>query len=179
MEKLGTILLIDDDLICCYFNRQILKEMGVVQNTVCLNDGQEALDYLERVYASSTTDAALRPALIFLDLNMSGLDGFQVLDHLNEMGGGEDLVVERVVILSTSMHPSDQERASGYDVFDYLVKPLTETKVKGVIDRFLQSQQLNSKTQNKEPAPRVVKDRPPKGKSVPEVNKKEPKKKES
>ena len=148
MEKLGTVLLIDDDAISCYLNQQLLLEMGVFSSIVCITNGLEALDYLKMVYPSTSEGASSCPDLVFLDLNMPGLNGFQVLDQLNEMCGSEAFVMNRVVILSTSMHPVDQERAGNYEVFDYLVKPLTETKIKGVIDHFLQLQVPGSKNQN-------------------------------
>lgn len=168
MEKLGAILLIDDDTICSYLNQQLLEEMQMIDSIICLNDGQEALDYLKKANASKTEVATIRPDLIFMDLNMPGLDGFQVLDQLSEIGGSNGLIVKRVVILSTSMHPVDQERVSKYDVFDYLVKPFTETKIKGVIDRFLESQQPHPKFQNKAANLQTVKDRHPVEKPVAE-----------
>lgn len=92
---------------------------------------------------------------------MPGLDGFHLLEKINEMGGSKDLRVKRIIILSTSMHTLDQERASTYDVFDYLVKPLTETKIKRLVDHFLQSQQPDLKIQNQFADPQAVKNRPP------------------
>lgn len=176
MEKLGTILLIDDDAISCYLNQQLLLEMGIFNSIVCITDGQEALEYLKMVYPSASEGVNDCPDLIFLDLNMPGLDGFQVMDQLSEMGGSKGLVIKRVVILSTSMHPVDQERAGKHEVFDYLVKPLTETKLKGVIDHFLQSQVPGSKNQNKLADPQIAKDRLPIKRSSAERVKKRPKK---
>ena len=174
MKKLCTILLIDDDLICCYLNQQLLEEMQISDNIICFTNGEEALDYFERAYCSTTEDATILPDLIILDLNMPGLGGFQVLDQLNEMNESKALSLKKVIILSTSMHPMDQERARNYEVFDYLVKPLTETKIKKVIDRFLHSQQSGSKIQNQVSNPQVVKDRYPKEKPAAEgVKKKE------
>lgn len=161
MKKLSTVLLIDDDAISSYLNQQLLEEMENIDNIICFTNGQEALDYLKIAYASPGDGGSIFPDLIFLDLNMPGLDGFQVMDQLNELGGNEGLVMNRVVILSTSMHPVDQVRAGNYAVFDYLVKPLTETKIKGVIDYFLQSQVPGSKNRNKIADPQMAVDRPP------------------
>lgn len=173
MKKLGTILLIDDDRICSYLNQQLLEEMQIFDSVVCLNDGQEVLDYLQKAFASRTEIGISRPALIFLDLNMPGLDGFQVLEELYKMDRES---VKRIVILSSSMHPLDQERAGRYEIFDYLVKPLTQTKVLGVIDRFLQSQLHSANKQDLANSP-AAKDRPPMEKPAGSA-KKNPKKKD-
>ena len=177
MEKLGTVLLIDDDAISCYLNQQLLLETGIFNSIVCITDSQEALDYLKMVCPPTSGGVVNCPDLIFLDLNMPGLDGFQVMDQLNKMGGSEGLVMSRVVILSTSMHPVDQERAGNYDVFDYLVKPLTETKIKGVIDHFLHSQVPGPKNQDKIADPQKIKDRSPVKRPAAERVKKKPKRK--
>ena len=161
MEKLGTVLLIDDDAISSYLNQRLLEEMDIFDSIVCIIDGQEALDYLKMACAFQREGGPVIPDLIFLDLNMPGLGGFQVLDQLNEVCGSEALIMNRVVILSTSMHPVDQEKAGNYDVFDYLVKPLTEIKIKGVVDHFLQSKVTGLKNQNKITDPQKIKDRLP------------------
>lgn len=160
MKKLGTVLLIDDDNICNYLNQQILEGMQVFRSIVCLTDYEEVLAYLQKAFASTAEAPELRPDLIFLDLNMPGLDGFQVLQQLNAMSGSKDLSKKRVVILSSSMLRMDQDRAIKYGIFDYLVKPLTKTKVKRVIERFLQNQPSDSASRKKSLNPHELTDRP-------------------
>jgi CheY-like chemotaxis protein len=176
MEKIKTILLIDDDTISSFLNQQTLEEMQIADHILCMSDSREALEYLEKGNASATAGAGIAPDLILLDLNMPGLDGFQVLDQLNKMGGSRGQLVERVVILSTSLHPLDKERATQYNIFDYLVKPLTKTKIKRVIDRFLQSQQPKSKKHITEANPQKFSNRPPVERPAAESNKKKLKK---
>lgn len=181
MNGLGTILLIDDDTICSYLNQQLLEEVQVAERIVCLSSGQAALDYLKKANAFGgaykSKQAAILPDLIFLDISMPGMDGFDVLDCLMNAGGSRGFSAKRVIMLSTSMHPVDQKRASNYDVFDYLVKPLTETKIKSVIDRFLQSLQQEANDQVKTPNPLEVKDRPPVERSGAAILKKKQKEK--
>lgn len=160
MKKIGTVLLIDDDTICNYLNQQVLEEMQIFRRIVCLTDCEEVLTYLEKAFAATPEAHDLLPDLIFLDLNMPGLDGFQVLDQLNAMSGNKELSIKRVVILSSSMLRMDQDRAIKYGIFDYLVKPLTKTKVKRVIERFLQSQPSDAASRQKSLNPHELKDRP-------------------
>lgn len=147
MEKLKTIILIDDDEICSWLNKLLLEEMQIAEQVECIYDGQAAYDFFERISTSMVEGAADCPELIFMDLDMPGLDGFQLLDKLKVLPGGEQFSRERIVILSTSMHPVDLERAIGYNVLNYLVKPLTETKVKSLINHYLKATQQDQPEQ--------------------------------
>lgn len=83
------------------------------------------------------------PDLIFLDLNMPEFDGFQVLEHLQQQEACEWLIRERIVVLTTSISKLDYTKASDYHVQNYLVKPLSEEKVKQVVARMLGKETLS------------------------------------
>lgn len=134
MKKFKNILLVDDDAICSWLNKALLEEMQIVQNIICLNDGQSAIDYLKRACSVPADEKTVLPDLILLDLNMPGVDGFEVLEKLKNSKGCEKLIAERVIVLTTSMHEKDVERAKSYNIFGYLAKPLTETKLQSVLE---------------------------------------------
>jgi CheY-like chemotaxis protein len=82
------------------------------------SDGEEALQKL-----SSLTDM---PKLILLDINMPGMDGFEMLEELQK----QEFSLAAVVMLSSSNNPRDQEQAFKYSfVKDYIVKPLEKDTV--------------------------------------------------
>lgn len=72
-----------------------------------VSDGEEALVYLRRLEPYS---AVTRPDLVFLDLNMPRIDGWQVLVAMRD---DKSLRSIPVVILTTSCHQADKERAYG------------------------------------------------------------------
>lgn len=78
LEK--TILVVDDDEVICTTVRQILGDIYRVEN--CMN-ASEAVSVAEKV----------RPALILLDINMSGMNGFEVFEKLKEDYDTEDIPV--------------------------------------------------------------------------------------
>lgn len=138
MKKLNSILLIDDDPICSWLNKALLEDLQAAASIECMSDGQSALDYLYELCVEQAPNQSKEPLpdLILLDLNMPGLDGFEFLEKLQTMNYGKQFI-ERIVILTTSLHQRDVERAGQFKVTDYLVKPLNEVKIREMLDNFL------------------------------------------
>jgi CheY-like chemotaxis protein len=159
MKKLKNILLIDDDAICSWINMVMLEEMQVAQKVECINDGKSAVEYLQMNCSSEAGPDKVCPDLILLDLNMPGVDGFDVLEKLKQTAGCESLSSERVVILTTSMHQKDLEKARSYNVHSYLTKPLTEDKINGILEGFMSKGQDMPAEQKENQGPALPADR--------------------
>lgn len=136
MKRLKAVLLIDDDYISSWLNKHILEELQAVEQIECITDPISALVYLAK--ATSTQDNIEQhcPDIIFLDLDMPGIMGFDFLDRLQQIEGCQDLPM-RTVLLTSSMDEADMSRAAGYNIHAYLVKPLTKTKAQEIIQSFL------------------------------------------
>lgn len=137
MKKIRNILLIDDDTISSWLNQAMLERSGLVEQVECIYDGKSAITYLKQCCANPLELASSCPDIIFLDLDMPVVSGFDVLEQLQQFPECAWLIADRVVVLTTSIYYKDMERAKAYPIRDFLVKPLTETKIKGVLDRFL------------------------------------------
>ena len=76
-----TILLVEDDPGHARLIERNLHRAHITNEFVTLSDGQQAVDYLfkEHTYAGATHGM---PLLLLIDLNMPGLDGYQVLTRL-------------------------------------------------------------------------------------------------
>lgn len=122
INKLDCVLLIDDDEATNFYHTIILEEEFTSGHIQSLNSAKDGLDYLlsKGVYKESP-----QPGIIFLDINMPGMTGWDFLIKYNELT--KDIHNRSVVVLlTTSVNPDDRERAATIPVVKELVnKPLT------------------------------------------------------
>lgn len=137
MEKIRSILLIDDDTISSWLNQAMLERTDLVEHIESISDGKTAIDYLQQSCSGPTGGSRSCPDLIFLDLDMPVVSGFDVLEALQKSESSAWLISDRIIVLTTSINNKDLEKASVYHIHDYLIKPLTETKITGVLERFI------------------------------------------
>lgn len=124
--EIDCVLLIDDDEITNFINSEVISEMQISDSIEATNKVETALDFIINCYLSNDVSKSL---LIFLDLNMPVLDGFEFLDYLNQQTAIPFDKID-IIILTSSLHKIDQEKALKYSILDYIVKPLTQEKVK-------------------------------------------------
>jgi CheY-like chemotaxis protein len=97
------------------------------------SEGEEALDFLHQTGRYADVEAAPRPGLILLDLNLAGLDGRQVLEHLK---GDVYLQSIPVIVFSTSDNPKDVQSAYAHGASGYLLKPVDLSRFERMIQLF-------------------------------------------
>lgn len=132
MKKLQSVLLVDDDDTVNFFNEFLLKQLQVSEDIVIRENGQEALGYLTELREQPTEF----PELIFLDINMPVMDGFEFLEAYRE-ARMQDKTNALIVMLTTSLHPKDVERANTYPfISEYVYKPLTADKVREIVAKY-------------------------------------------
>ncbi len=132
-KKLGSILLIDDSEADNFIHSRCFGRMEIAEEVVIRTDGRQGLDYL---HTSLPDGGFLRPDLLFLDINMPVMDGWQFLDEYRHLPDERRAVVT-VVMLTSSIGDSDYSRASGYSVIDaHETKPLSKEKIRSLLKRF-------------------------------------------
>lgn len=133
MEKISKILIIDDDPTTGFLYSRLINKFGVSQEVELANGGEEALQLIEDHIKSQNEDKI--PQLIFVDLNMPFMDGFEFLDAYQRLEfKNKDSVV--ISVLTSSYLPQDVKRVKEFPVVnDYMVKPLTEEKVMELMER--------------------------------------------
>ncbi|MCP9237815.1 response regulator [Lewinella sp. JB7] len=133
MSKLGSILLIDDSDADNFIHCRRLDKMGVAGEVVVRKNGKEGLDYLTTPGAEGRYPC---PDLLFLDINMPVMDGWEFLDayyHVPE----ECRAAVMVVMLTSSVGDLDYARAREYTTIDaHESKPLTKEKINSLLDRY-------------------------------------------
>ncbi|NER17931.1 response regulator [Spongiivirga citrea] len=123
--KIGCI--IDDDNTYVNLMSTLIKMKKLSEKLLVFNNGQEAIDYFEDTLQRGAKDEL--PQVIFLDLNMPIMNGWQFLEQFDsESCSGCSLYV-----VSSSINPSDIDRAKRYPtVTDYITKPMEITTLEEV-----------------------------------------------
>ncbi|MBC7488423.1 MAG: response regulator [Cytophagaceae bacterium] len=130
MKRIDSVLFVDDDSICNFISVTLFKHLHVTENIHAVTNGKEALRFLREKAVIKTTN--IFPEVIFLDLNMPVMDGFDFLDQLNKTMPNYASAC-KVYILTSSESPLDIDRCRRYDVAGYISKPLTEEKLAMVV----------------------------------------------
>jgi CheY-like chemotaxis protein len=119
--RLAVILLADDDPGDQELTRRALEDDVVRVDLRIVSDGEEAMDYLNRRGPYAAADAAPRPDLILLDLNMPKMNGREVLQALKK---SPDLCRIPVVVLTTSQQEADIISTYNLGCNSYVQKPV-------------------------------------------------------
>ena len=127
------ILLIDDDKINNFLNRSIIeKHCGTDCVVSEFINPEEAYDFLKDC---SITDHENCPDVIFLDINMPEMSGFELLEKMQ--AENIRLPKSRIFILSSSLDPNDIERSKSFEsVTDFISKPLDKSKISAIKEDF-------------------------------------------
>ena len=126
------VMIVDDTYVDRYIAERNLKKYGIAEEVISKESAKAALEYL----VSCAGNQDLLPQLIFLDIRMPDVDGFGFLD---EYEGLPDNVKTNCVVmmLSTSLNPSDHERAKDNRyVSQFLNKPLDKEKIEILKSQF-------------------------------------------
>jgi CheY-like chemotaxis protein len=135
MRKLKNILLIDDDEVTNFINSEIITSLDIAEEvSICMN-GKEGLRYFDDAVASKK--GFIVPELVFLDINMPVMDGFEFLKEF-QLRNYTNLNSVIITMLTTSLRSEDMERAQVFDsiVNGYIEKPLTKTVVRNVFNQY-------------------------------------------
>ncbi|MBV6640232.1 MAG: response regulator [Cyclobacteriaceae bacterium] len=127
--KLNCVLLIDDDESTNFVNQLVIEDGGYAEKIVTVESGQEALDYI----ASAGARSDLQPDLIFLDINMPAMNGWEFLDRYKLLPDAQRRA-HVVIMLTASLNPDDRKRADEIcNVDDFICKPLTSESLQNII----------------------------------------------
>jgi CheY-like chemotaxis protein len=122
------IMVIDDNPIDRFVVEKVLTKHAFTTEVISMEGAQSALDYL-----TTPDNRASLPAIILLDINMPGINGFEFLELFDRLD--ESIKNNcRIIMLSSSMDKSDYDRSlSNSYVTNYINKPLVPDKLRELI----------------------------------------------
>jgi len=141
MSNQAPVLIAEDDPNDVFLLRRAFQKAGLANPLVVVHNGQEAIDYLGGEGTHANRREENFPALLFLDLKMPLMDGFDVLAWLNNRPCKQKLPV---IVLTSSNQEKDIRQAREMGADEYRVKPQQFEEliqiVKEVRDRWLNSE---------------------------------------
>ncbi len=127
MTKFDLTYIIDDDPIFVLVLKKILTKMNHFPHIKNLVNGHEALIKLKEISNSKEQF----PDIIFLDLNMPVLDGWQFLDEIEKFSFKDKL---KIYIVSSTIDTSEIEKAKNYkSVISFISKPTSATELARIL----------------------------------------------
>ena len=134
MKTIKKVLLIDDDIVSNYLNKELLEKLDFTNEIVIKNNGRDAIVYLQSdCYAENDY-----PCLILLDLKMPVLDGFDFLVEYDKLDiDKKDNTI--IVVLTTSANADDIMRLRTLGKFDRINKALDLDKLVDIYHKYFRS----------------------------------------
>lgn len=133
-RKCDLVLLIDDEPTDNYLHKRSIDRAGITNELMIFESATDALEFLDSPGPSGERP---RPDLIFLDINMPALNGWEFLEEIERRGLGEQLGAV-IFMVSTSMNPTDVQRAEAIPlVSGYVSKHLSAESLTGILNDHL------------------------------------------
>ncbi len=138
-NKFISVLLIDDDAPTNYLNSLLIEESGCAKNIKVITGGKDALQYLLSGGYDPLLGTIDFPDLIFLDINMPAMNGWEFLSLYNQKIQLQppNMVL---IMLSASLNSEDKNRAKALPIISgFETKPLTKEKIFDIMEKYFPS----------------------------------------
>lgn len=129
-------MLVDDDETTIFVTRRFIEKAGIAEKITSKTSAQEALAYFSDIekYKSNLANAV---DLIFLDINMPVMDGFEFLEEFEKLTFEPELKKVKIVMLTSSVFHIDKFKSQSFpNVISYISKPVSIDSLKEIAERF-------------------------------------------
>jgi two-component system, chemotaxis family, chemotaxis protein CheY len=124
-------LLIDDDHVFNFLHSKHIEKLEIDHDVTCFESPTKAFWYLNNLSVDSLPD------IIFLDINMPELNGFELLQKVIQER--EEIMNNlNIFIVTSSLNPTDYEESKKYDsIKGYYNKPIDSEKLMTTVNWLL------------------------------------------
>ncbi|MBX2962268.1 MAG: response regulator [Cyclobacteriaceae bacterium] len=127
-KKFRTVMLIDDNEIDNLINQKMIEAAAITENIYTHTGAKSAIEFLRNMERLDVADKVL-PEVIFLDIDMPLMDGFQFLEEFEKLSNVAKKKC-KIIMLTSSINPQDFSRSKKYEnVKLYLNKPLSHENI--------------------------------------------------
>jgi CheY-like chemotaxis protein len=125
-HKFRSVMLIDDNEIDNLINQKMIEAANITKYIYTHTGAKSAIEFLKNVEKLDGVAESVLPDVIFLDIDMPLMDGFQFLDEFEKLSEITKNMC-KVVMLTSSINPQDVNKSKKYAyVKKYINKPLTQ-----------------------------------------------------
>jgi CheY-like chemotaxis protein len=125
-------MLIDDNEDDNFYHKMIIQKVDITEHIEVAESGFEALDFLRKEIKI--------PQLIFLDINMPAMNGWEFLDEYKKLSDAQKAQII-IIMLTTSLNPADRKRSEKIsEINGFEIKPLTPEKLTKIVERYFNTE---------------------------------------
>jgi CheY-like chemotaxis protein len=139
-KQVDFILLVDDNKADNEFHTIVIEKAGVTNKLECIPNSRKALEYLTKSLTEKDEEKFPVPDLVFLDINMPAMNGFEMMDKLRAVPDPYDRKkMMKIFMLTGSLNPDDYKLASekyGDIITGFRIKPLLDSIFKDIVEHY-------------------------------------------